>query len=293
MNKILIILPVKDEAEYIDKTLKSIVSQTLKPKKVIIVDDGSKDNTLEIVSKYSSVYSWIILLKKETDGPRAVGPGTIKSFNFGLSKENLEDYDYICKLDGDVEFKEEYFQSLITKFDSDPSLGAASGKSYIEKDGNKYPENIHVETVAGQISFFRVSCFRSIGGFVEQANFDGIACHRARMEGWKTWRFPDDELAFIHLRIMGSSHRSIYTGRIRWGRSLYYIGTHPIYLLVACVYRSLEYPYIVGGILIFFGYISSWIRKDTQYEYPGFKKSVRAWQFERLGIGSRLEKRGL
>jgi biofilm PGA synthesis N-glycosyltransferase PgaC len=289
MNRIFIILPVKDEANFIEKTLKSIISQTLKPAKVIIVDDGSRDNTVEIVSGYTRLYPWILLKKKGEQSLRSVGPGTIKSFNFGLLNENLDECDFICKMDGDVEFKEEYFETLVSKFKQDPFLGAASGKSYIVKDGKKYAEKIHVETVAGQICFFKVDCFKDIGGFVEQANFDGIAFHRARMEGWKTWRFSDEKLSFIHLRIMGSSYKSIYNGRVRWGKSLYFIGTHPLYFLFVILYRFFEYPIFLGSVLTFWGYLSSWIKNDPQYDYPGFKRSVQAWQFERLGLGKRLE----
>lgn len=291
MSNILIISPVRNEAEFIEQTLQSVVSQTVLPKKWVIVNDGSSDETAEIVKSYTEKYSWIVLLNKPDRGARAVGPGVVEAFYFGLESVDLNEYDYVCKMDGDIAFKETYFEKLLMKFGSDMRLGAASGKPYITVNGEIILERTNDEMVAGQINFYRRECFQQIDGFVKQVHWDAIAFHRARMENWHTASFKDENLQFHHLRIMGSSDRNIYVGRMRWGKGQYFLGTHPIYLLAIGVYRSMERPFVLGGLLIVAGYIKSWFKNEPRYEYPGFRKSLHAWQLSRLGIGRRLESR--
>lgn len=290
MEKILIVSPVRNESEFIGKTLKSMVDQEHRPAKWVIIDDGSSDDTYKIVKEYADKHSWIQLVKKPDRGVRAVGPGVVETFNFGLSTVNIDDYDFVCKLDGDISFLPTYFKSLLKKFRDDPRLGAASGKPYIEVGGKIIPERTNDEMVAGQMNFYRRECFIAIGGFVQQVHWDGIAFHRARMEGWRTHSFDEPDLRFMHLRLMGSSHKSIVTGRLRWGKGQYFLGTHPLYVLAIGVYRALEKPFVIGGMLIVVGYLRSALKREPRYEYPGFRKSLHAWQMERLGLGKRLEK---
>jgi len=289
MCKILIVSPVRNEGEYIEKTLESVVSQSVLPFKWIIVNDGSSDRTEELVRSYAERFPWIQLVNKPDRGARAVGPGVVEAFYYGLDMEVLDDYDFVCKMDGDISFGPDYFKNLLEKFEADKSLGAASGKPYIVVDGKEIPERTNDEMVAGQINFYRTVCFKSIDGFVRQVHWDAIAFHRARMGKWRTKSFDELGLRFIHLRIMGSSDRSLMVGRLRWGKGQYFIGTHPLYLLAIGVYRAFERPFIIGGVLIVFGYLRSWIKRESRYEYPGFRKSLHAWQLERLGIGKRLE----
>jgi len=109
------------------------------------------------------------------------------------------------------------------------------------------------------------------------------------MAGWRTASFGDTELQFLHLRLMGSSHKNIYVGRVRWGKGQYFLGTHPIYLLAIGIYRSIERPFIIGGFLIIYGYLKSLFKGLRRYDYPGFRQSLHSWQLERLRLSKRLE----
>jgi hypothetical protein len=132
-------------------------------------------------------------------------------------------------------------------------------------------------------------CFDAIGGFVRQVMWDGITFHRCRMAGFRTRSFRDENLMIFDHRIMGSSQKSIFHGRTRWGWGQYFMGTHPLYILAIGAYRVFERPFVIGGILILWGYIKGWITKTPQYDFPGFKPSLHAWQMERLKLGKRLE----
>lgn len=288
--KILVISPIRNEGEYLQRTIDSMINQTVTPAEWVIVDDGSSDNTWELIYKLPEKYPWIKVVQKPDRGKRAVGPGVIETFYFGLNQASIKDYDFICKMDGDIEFQPCYFEHLLTYFDNDPYLGAASGKPYLDIDGKLIAERTHDEMVAGQINFYKRECFNAIDGFVREVHWDAIVFHRARMAGYRTRSIEDPKLVFLHLRLMGSSHKGIVHGRLRWGRGQYFLGTSPIYLLFIGLYRAFERPYLIGGVCIVLGYIKASISGMERYNFPGFRKSLHAWQFERLKVGKRLEK---
>jgi len=289
-KKIVIISPVRDEEEFISYTIKSVLNQTIRPVEWIIVDDGSRDSTFDIVQKQAEQHNWIRIIKKPNRGERAVGPGVVETFYYGHRNITTKDYDFICKMDGDIEFGPKYFETLLNYFKEDKYLGAASGKPHLELDNGKLiEERTSDEMVAGMINFYRKQCFEDIGGFVRQVHWDGIAYHKARMMGWRTRSINHSDLNFIHKRQMGSSHKNILHGRMRWGRGQYFMGTHPLYISAIGLYRLLEKPYILGGLCIILGYINAMINGIERYEDPEFRKSLHAWQFERLKLGKRLE----
>jgi poly-beta-1,6-N-acetyl-D-glucosamine synthase len=288
----IIISPVRDEEKYLPATIQSIAGQTIRPVKYILVDDGSTDQTAAIIKAAMQQYPWIEYVKRENRGERAVGPGVIEAFYDGFKTAERVEFDFICKMDGDLTLGALYFETLIECFEKDPHLGAASGKLFlIEKDGHLTEERIADESVLGGVLCLRRQCFEEIGGFVRQVMWDGIAFHRCRIAGWRTQSFRIPELNIFDHRQMGSSQKSIYHGRIRWGWGQYFMGTHPLYMLAIGCYRLREKPFIIGGVLILLGYLKGWITRAHRYDYPGFRRSLHAWQFERLKIGKRIEKR--
>jgi glycosyltransferase involved in cell wall biosynthesis len=288
-NRIVIISPVRDEEAFLEGTIQSMANQTLQPVEWLIVNDGSTDRTPEILEKAAKEYPWIHIENKPDRGARAVGPGVVEAFYYGYERLWTKDYDFICKLDGDIEFPSQYFETLVECFQSDRYLGAASGKPYLEEHGTLVEERTSDNMVAGMMNFYRRECFEAIGGFVREVHWDGIAYHRARMEGWRTRSIRHPNLQIIHKRLMGSSHKGILTGRLRWGRGQYFMGTHPLYIFAIGIYRMVERPFVVGGIFIILGYFKAMMEGMRRFEHPGFRRSLRAWQFQRLGLGKQLE----
>jgi glycosyltransferase involved in cell wall biosynthesis len=287
--KIVLISPVRNEDHYLEKTIESMTNQTLTPVEWLIVDDGSTDKTPQILAQAAQQYSWIHVVIKADRGKRSVGPGVVEAFYYGYERLKTQDYDFIGKLDGDLEFKPEYFATLLTYFDKDKYLGSASGKPYLLEDGKLTQERMTDDMVAGQINFYRRQCFEDIGGLVREVHWDGIAFHRARMKGWRTRSINHPDLIFIHQRLMGSSEKGIITGRLRWGRGQYFMGTHPLYIFAIGVYRMWEKPFIIGGICIVIGYFQAMIQKMPRYEDLEFRQSLHAWQMARLKLGKPLE----
>jgi len=282
-----LISPCRNEAEYMQETLDSVIKQSIRPAKWIIVDDGSTDETPGILLEYAQDHSWIEIITRKDRGHRAVGPGVIDAFYTGYESINASDYAFLCKLDLDLRLPERYFEILIEKMKVNSRIGTCSGKSYVEENGSLVSEKKGDETSLGMTKFYRVDCFQEIGGFVREVMWDGIDCHRCRMLGWIACSWDLPELRFIHLRPMGSSQNSIYTGRMRHGFGQYFMGTGFTYMTISSVYRMIEKPYIVGGLAMLWGWIFSALRGDQRYEDTDFRNFLRQYQKRALLIGKK------
>ncbi len=282
MPRLLIVSPVRDEAAFLQRTIESMVSQTTRPAMWLIVDDGSSDDTATIAERAAATCSWIRLHRRRDRGHRKVGGGVIEAFYDGLAQVDLDEFEYLCKLDGDLEFGPTYFERMFEKFDADPRLGTASGKCWDKNGAGWIPLRTGDEFSLGACKLYRVACFRQIGGFVRETMWDGIDCHRCRMKGWKARSFHDEDLRLYELRPMGSSERSVYHGRFRWGRGQYFMGTHPLYALGIAAYRMFERPFVVGGLCILAGYLSGYVRRLERYDDPEFRRHLHRWQMNRL-----------
>jgi len=282
-DSILIISPVKDEAAYLVRTIAAVVAQTHRPTRWIIVDDGSTDCTGEIADAAAREYPWITVLHRAKGQKRRVGPGVVEAFYAGVAEVNLADFDFVCKLDGDLDFAPDYFATLMQRFSENPRLGTISGKCFVPANGELVAERTGDGFSHGVAKLYRRECFEEIGGFVHEVMWDGIDCHRCRMFGWEAVSDTDPALRITHLRQMGSSYKSVYHGRLRWGRGQFFMGTHPIYLLGIAFYRMAERPWIVGGLCIMSGYIAAWITGHRRYGDREFRSHLHAWQLHELG----------
>lgn len=280
--RMLVISPVKDEAEYIERTIASMVAQTHRPARWVIVNDGSTDRTGEIADAAAREHPWITVLHRPKGTGRRVGPGVVEAFYAGLATADLADFDFVCKLDGDLEFKAGYFAELFRRFAENPRLGTASGKCHLPVGDGLVLERTGDAFSHGVAKLFRRECFEEIGGFVREVMWDGIDCHRCRMFGWEAVSYPDPELAIVHLRQMGSSFKSVYHGRARWGRGQYFMGTHPLYLLGIAAYRMAERPWVLGGLCILWGYAAAWATGHRRYGDEAFRRHLHRWQMNEL-----------
>jgi glycosyltransferase involved in cell wall biosynthesis len=284
--RLLIISPCRDEAQYMRETLDTVLAQTLLPTRWIVVDDGSTDDSAGILAEYAARAPWIDVVSRADRGGRSVGPGVIEAFYAGLANANLEDFDYVCKLDLDLRLPPRYFEILVERMGNDPRLGSCSGKPYMQTEsGELISEKIGDEMSVGMTKFYRVQCFQDIGGFVRQVMWDGIDCHVSRMKGWKVRSWDEPELRFVHLRPMGSSQVGVFTGRMRHGFGQYFMGTGLLYVSASAVFRMAHPPYLVGGVGIWWGYVRAMLRRDPRFEYPGFRGFLRRYQRRALLFG--------
>lgn len=284
----ILISPCKDEGAYIEKTLESILNQTIKPRQWIIVDDGSTDNSVELINAYREKMPFIKLVSRP-ENERRVGGGVILAFNEGMKHVDVEDYDFLCKFDVDLDLPPAYFETLLERMDADPVLGTCSGKAYYihPQTGARVSELCGDEASVGMTKFYRRECFEQIGGFVAEVGWDGYDCHRARWFGWRARSWNDTEdLKFTHLRPMGSSQQSIYRGRIRHGKGQFHLGAHPLFFLISSLYRSVrQKPYIIGTAFSMYGYIKAYFQGEKRFGDRDMTRFIQAYQIRALRMG--------
>ncbi|WP_425093882.1 glycosyltransferase family 2 protein [Tropicimonas sp. S265A] len=280
-----VISPCRNEADYMRRTLDSVVGQSCRPTAWVIVNDGSTDDTQKILEDYAARHDWIKVVAKPDRGKRAVGPGVIEAFYFGLKTVDLQPFTYLCKLDLDLDLPPRYFETLIERMEAEPRLGTCSGKPYIRRGDTLVSERRGDEMSVGMTKFYRRTCFEAIGGFVPEVMWDAIDCHKARQLGWlaASWDHPD--LNFEHLRPMGSSQSSIYTGKRRHGFGQYYMGSDPVYFAATCVFRMAEPPYVLGGLAMMQGFLGAWLRREARHGDTELRNFIRAWQRRALRVG--------
>lgn len=286
----LLVSPCRDEAQYLRRTLDSVAAQSVPPALWIVVDDGSTDATPAILQDYAERLPYLRVLPRVDRGSRKVGPGVIEAFYAGLDTVKLDDFDYVCKLDMDLDLPPRYFELLMERMEANPRLGTTSGKPWFTNPatGKLVPEVCGDDMSVGMTKFYRVACFDEIGGFVRQVMWDGIDCHRARMLGWMAESVDSEPLRFHHLRPQGASHKGILTGRLRAGFGQYFMGTSPIYYLAAAANRATSHPAVIGSAAMLWGYFHSWLKGLPRYDDPEFRRFVRSYQHACLRMGKKL-----
>jgi biofilm PGA synthesis N-glycosyltransferase PgaC len=286
-SRYIVITPVKDEARFIEKTIQSMINQTIRPVVWVIVNDGSTDDTEAIVKRYITQNPWIKLINNQDKGPRQRGKGVIKCFYIGY-RTLTEEYDYIVKLDGDISFESSYFESLLEKFNSDPQLGIAGGGLYESQDGKTWILYTTKDHVRGAIKMYRRACFDAIGGLVQSMGWDGIDEWKALSLNWKVRSFL--EYSVYHYRFTGAATGYLKSW-IEQGDGAYRMGYHPLYMIARGVWHMKDHPYVIGGIAMIIAYFLGWLRQDEILVDHEVRDFVQRTQLRKLTseIAGRLD----
>jgi biofilm PGA synthesis N-glycosyltransferase PgaC len=253
--KYVLVTSARNEAKFIEDTIRSVVTQTSLPERWVIVDDGSTDRTAEIVESYLERCSWIELVRMPSRSDRSF-TGKALAVNVALERLDSVQFDVVGNLDADVSFEPDYMAFLMDKFAADAELGVA-GTPFTETGYDSGKDSFEGENyVAGPCQLFRRACFREIGGYVQSRSggVDWIAVMQARMHGWKVRSFA--EKRFHHHRPMGTAERGKLSALFAYGQKDYYLGGSPIWQLFRVAYRVTKRPYVTGGLALLFGY--SW-----------------------------------
>jgi glycosyl transferase family 2 len=281
-----VITPARNEAQFIELTLESMVAQSVKPLKWVIVSDGSTDGTDEIVSRYTAQYPWIELVRMPERSERHFA-GKVHAFNAGRSRVEHLDYAAIASMDADISFDEGYFAYLLDKFVENPKLGLA-GTPYWQGRMIYDFRYSSAEDVPGACQMFRRECFQAIGGYlpVKAGGIDLIAVLSARAKGWETRTFM--EKVCVHHGISrsywnphkGPVQYTAYQGRLELGHKDYLLGCHPVWEVFRCVYQMRRKPFLVGGALMLAAYLWDLLRRVERI-MP--EELIRLRQREQMG----------
>lgn len=275
-----IITPARNEAQFIELTIRSMIAQTRPPLKWVIVSDGSTDRTDEIVREYLAEYSWIELLRTPERQERHFA-GKVHAFNAGYARVKDLDFDIVGNLDADVSFEPEHFEFLIGRMRETPRLGVA-GAPFREGKFQYDFRFTNIENVWGGCQLFRRECFEAIGGYMPLKGgcIDHVAVLSARQQGWKTRTFT--EKVCLHHRQMGTALQGGLKAKFRLGVKDYSVGNHPVWELFRTFYQMTHRPFVVGGLALGSGYAWSLVGRAETPLPPELVAFVRREQMQRL-----------
>jgi biofilm PGA synthesis N-glycosyltransferase PgaC len=275
-----LVTPARNEGEHIEDTIRSVIAQTIRPVRWVIVSDGSTDQTADIAARYCRQQDWITLVQRRVDEPRDFA-AKVRAFDAGYAQLAKVRYDIIGNLDADITFGDDYFSFLLERFLDNPSLGVA-GTPFVQ-DGMRYDYRFtSINHVSGACQLFRSECFEAIGGYtpVRGGGIDWIAVTTARMKGWQTRTFP--EKVCFHARKMGTATNGVLSAIFRHGRKDYRLGGHPEWQVFRAAYQMTKKPFIIGGILLLLGYVYASIMGDERPVSRELMAFNRREQMERL-----------
>lgn len=232
-----IIIPAYNEEAFIALTLQSLVEQTVLPKNVMIINDNSTDGTQDIIdsfcNKYPTVFSSVSI---KSDAVHLPGSKVINAFNRGLLFINQE-FDIIAKLDADLIFPKNYFETIIKHFESDSQIGMVGGFCYIEKNGNWILENLtDKDHIRGALKTYRKETFKQIGGLKAAMGWDTVDELLCKFYNWKV--VTDETLHVKHLKPTGANYNK--AARYKQGEAFYSLGYGFLITTIASIKLALK-----------------------------------------------------
>jgi|SRR5580658_2027026 biofilm PGA synthesis N-glycosyltransferase PgaC len=278
-SRYVVVTPVRDEETYLPFTIQSIVKQTILPVEWVIVNDGSKDRTGEIIEEASIKYPWIRAVHRSDRGYRKWGGGIIEAFYDGFNALECRDWDFMCKLDGDLSFDPEYFEGTFKKFRGNPKIGIGGGVLYHYENGKRVLERTPTFHVRGGVKIFRHECWNQIGGLWVGPGSDTIDEVKANMLGWTTMSFADLEMT--HHRPTGASWGR-WGGIAKNGTISYVAGYHPLYMFAKSLASAAHFPFILAPVALMYGYVTAYLKGVPRVNDPELIKYLQRQQLARL-----------
>ncbi len=275
--RLVVVTVVRDEEEFLPRTLASMFAQSTLPAAWIVVDDGSRDRTPALLAEAAAGRPWMEVVTLTERPRRNAGEAAARGFNRVLPRVWEREPDAVAMLDGDTEFEPDYYARLLAALAGDPKLGIV-GAQAVEPhpDGSWGRVRIPAYHVHGATKVYRRECLRDLGGLAPGPAWDTVDIVRARLAGWTTRTLPD--VAFRHLRVTGSAGG---LRRAPWikGRVAYLTGYHPLFAGLRAVRNMLRPPYVAGGWYFLRGFLSGYREGAERVLNP---EEVRAFRREQM-----------
>lgn len=276
-----VITPARNEEDNIPHTIRSMVAQSRRPHRWVIVNDGSTDRTAALIDAAAVAHDWIIVVHRADRGFRKQGGGVIETFYDGYQRIESEPWDFLLKFDADLSFEPDYFERCLAEFVQDSKLGIGGGMISREVNGRLVSESpgdpaFHVR---GATKIYRRAVWESIGGLVKAPGWDTIDELKANMLGWSTRTFRNIPLR--HHRFTGDADGT-WKNVVKFGLANYITGYHPLFMLSKCVKRLFQRPYVVGAVGLAWGYLQGYTQGIPQVDDRDLIRYVRRQQLNKL-----------
>jgi glycosyltransferase involved in cell wall biosynthesis len=267
------VTPARNEAANLQRLGESMATQSVQPEQWVIVDNGSSDESPEVISQLLERLAFASAISVPNVAPStARGRPIVAAFQAGAASLEAEP-DVVVKLDADVSFDPDYFERLLHAFSENDRLGIASGTCYEQDEKGEWRATYTTrDHVRGATRAYRSECFRSVTPLEERMGWDGIDELRAQVAGWQTASIPD--VRFYHHRPLGARERA-WSKWVGQGDMAHYMGYRFTYLLARTGYRMIREPSAAGMV---WGYFGAVLDRRERYADPQVREHLRRQQ---------------
>ncbi|MBU2997162.1 glycosyltransferase family 2 protein [Cellulophaga baltica] len=232
-----IIIPAHNEEAFLEGALNTILSQTLAPKKVILVNDNSTDSTEAIMDKFIEKASFFNKLNTTSSTEHMPGSKVINAFNKGLNLLD-DNFDFIVKLDADILLPDNYFETIATTFKLNKNAGVVGGFIYEKNKKGEWKLNhpMNKDHVRGAFKAYSKKCFKSIGGLKNAMGWDTVDELLVQYHGYKIVTL--DNLHVKHLRPIGGAYNK--KAKLLQGKAMYTMRYGYLITLIASIKMAVK-----------------------------------------------------
>ncbi|HEY6222321.1 MAG TPA: glycosyltransferase [Gemmatimonadales bacterium] len=280
----LVVVPARNEARFIEDMLRSLLGQTEPPDRIVVVDDGSWDDTVPIVAAVAARNPRVLLLQCGARNGEVMGPAVVRAFRLAYDQAGGAAYRYVSKLDADLLFPERYCETVLAYLEAHPDVGVSGGVIEEEASDRAAPSRVAPNHVAGALQTFRQTALAAIGGLAPVPGWDIVDQVKLRVLGWRTAALQD--LPVLHRRAHGARNGRVL-GKAEWGRGAWVIRSHPLFVFARGLYRMLEPPYVISGLAFWGGYLVAALRRVPRLDDPPVVAQLRQEQLYRLRAWNR------
>ena len=271
------ITPARDEQDFLPELISSMVAQSHRPVRWVVIDDGSSDRTAQILDSAAGEFPWIVAHHLPTGRPRkAGGESPIKPF---MAPDLWRDCEAIFRVDADISFEPDFMELLLAELVRDPKLGIAGATLYEPSSSGWCEVSGPAFHTRGATKLYSLACLEAIGGLEAGLGWDTIDEVKAATLGFRTRSFR--HIHARHHRPQGSALGSL-RGRFTAGRAAYQTGYSPIFMIARALQQAASWPPFVGAAMLLAGYVDSCIRRPPRLASPDLVKFVRRQQMRRL-----------
>jgi glycosyltransferase involved in cell wall biosynthesis len=277
-----LVTPVRDEERNLRRLAEAVMSQEAAPNSWVIVDNGSKDGTIELARELQRRYTWVRVLSSLPTKVAEPGAPVVRAFHAGV-QELKAPIDIVVKLDADVSFEPDFFKRLLSEFSFNHRLGIASGECLEESDGQWVIRPVTSGHARGATRAYRWQCLRDVLPLPECVGWDTVDEVKANVLGWTTGTIPG--VSFYHHRPVGARDGAPWSRWVRQGTGAHYLGYRFSYLLARTIHRSFRNPAAMGML---FGYLVASARRSRRHPDRAVRDHLRRRQgLSRLPLRAR------
>ncbi len=267
--KVAVLIAAKNEEKYIEKTLSALFDQSLKPWKIVVVDDGSKDRTVELLSRIRKMHPELVIIRRKDRGFSALGlPFMAFTYNSGIAYLLRQEFDYLLIIGADTILPENYIRDLVDEFEKDSNLGLASGI-----DDREEISTLHVR---GSGRMMRAELLKKMGLLPPIYGWETFQIVFAFSQGYKVKHFP--QIKFYLARPSGKGHARNYYG---WGRAMRELGYHPFYALGRIIMNVVR-GHPKRAYFLLRGYLAGGLNHAKLHEVRAFWRKYQSSYLARL-----------